>query len=153
MNRLITALFLLTLCFSALAKDTFKSGDKQVDRWLVNINFVARDNWLEAIKSQAQSFNVKEERLIETYEILELSPADFYVALSIQQITGEKWDDIVDRMMKYQASGVAKVLEVSGIPTHSKEFNQFKKLIQQGAPERDLEAEHNNIFFNSEKKK
>lgn len=153
MNRLITAVLLLTFCFTAHAKDTFKSGDKQVDRWLVNINFVARDNWLEAIKSQAKSFSVKEEQLVETYEMLELSPADFYVALSIQQITGEKWDDIVDRMMKYQASGVAKVLEVSGIPPHSKQFEQFRQFIQKGAPERDLEAEHNNIFFNSKKKK
>ncbi|WP_144392361.1 hypothetical protein [Pleionea sediminis] len=134
------------------ASEKWDSGDKQLDRWLININHVAQGNWLEAIKEQAKTFNVPEERLIETFEMYEFSPADFYLALSIEKVTKTKWEDVVESFRVHRSSGVDKLREIYGLTANSPQFKEVRALIQKGAPEEDLAAEQENIFFKKETK-
>ncbi|PWK53746.1 hypothetical protein [Pleionea mediterranea] len=146
MKQLIFSFILLCLFSPLTFAANFNTGDKQIDRWLVNIDYVARKDQMQAVKELAKQFKVSEKKIMRSRMNLELSVADLYAVLAIEKATGDDWDKIIESFIQYRRQGLDEILKLAGMPPHSNEFKQFKALIQQGAPKEDLEADSRNIF-------
>ena len=146
MKQLIFSIILVSVISPLSFASNFNSGDKQIDRWLVNIDYVAREDQAQAIQQLAKQFKVSEQKVLKPRMNLELSVADIYAALAIEQSTGAEWEKIIESFRQHRSQGLAKILQLAGMPPHSDEFKQFKALIKKGAPEDDLEADSRNIF-------
>lgn len=151
MKHLFFTLIVICIISPLSVASNFNSGDKQIDRWLVNIDYVARDDQAKAIQQLAKQFNASEQKVMRPRMNLELSVADLYAALAIEQATGADWDKIIESFRQHRSEGLAKILQLAGMPPHSDQFKQFKALVQQGAPKEDLEADSRNIFKQKKK--
>ncbi len=143
----------LSIAFFSLAyANEIKSGDQQLDRWLVNIDFVHQDNRTEAIEKLAKRFKIKSSVLFETNDHLELGVADLTLVLAIEKVTMTEYGNIVEAFRRYRASGVKAVLQNLGVEPTSLSFTEIKSIIQTHAPEGDPEADSRNRFKMQPKK-
>ena len=58
MKQLIFSIILVSVISPLSFASNFNSGDKQIDRWLVNIDYVAREDQAQAIQPLAKQFKV-----------------------------------------------------------------------------------------------
>lgn len=138
----------IALLFSALlyAGPRFSSGDTQIDRWLINIDYVAQDNFDESIQSVANRFGIKQSRLLDIQADMEYSIAELYMMCAIAESLGMDLGAIEKSYRNYSPKKLHQFLKDSGMPQQSSQFKTFKQLVQQGAPEDDVEKDKNNIF-------
>jgi hypothetical protein len=136
----------LLLSFALNASPNFKTGDQQIDRWLINIDYVAREDNAKAIRSIARRFGVKAETLSMMRADREYSVAEVYALCAIAEALQLDIEKVEQSYRDYNPKKFQEFLKVAGMPPYSDQFKQFKQRIQQGAPEEDLEANKNNIF-------
>jgi hypothetical protein len=144
--KYVIILLSLLLSGSLYAGPNFKSGDHQIDRWLVNIDYVAQDDNAKAVRSIAKRFGIKEETLSLLRADWEYSVAELYALCAIAEALGLELDKVEKSYRDYSPDQLEAFLKVAGMPPYSDQFKQFKQRVQQGAPQEDLEANKNNIF-------
>lgn len=142
----LTLVIALLITASAHAGPRFKSGDQQIDRWLINIDYVAQDSFDKSIQSVANRFGIKQSRLLEVQAAMEYSIAELYLMCAMAESLGLSLDAVEESYRDYSPKKLHQFLKDSGMPAHSEQFKTFKKRVEQGAPKEDLEADKNNIF-------
>ncbi len=143
----VFALFALTMLVSTTAvAEKFNSGDKQIDRWLINIEFVSADKAEEKIKKMSEKFQFDEAKLLELHYELEWSVADLYAGMALKKVSQLSWEEIHLNFNRHRAEGWAAILESLKVDKNSQTFVQFKSLVGEGAPKEDLEADSRNVF-------
>ncbi|NVJ49255.1 MAG: hypothetical protein HWE13_08075 [Gammaproteobacteria bacterium] len=143
--RTFFLLCLVSLSLSVSAID-YRTGDKALDRWLINIDFVAREQQQQAFERLCQEFKVNPELLGSWRDDYELSVAQMTAALVARKILDTDLEATLEQFSKTPVKKYQALLKELGMPEFSDQFKTFRQEIQRRAPEQDLEAESRNIF-------
>ncbi|NVJ60708.1 MAG: hypothetical protein HWE27_09960 [Gammaproteobacteria bacterium] len=121
----------------------FKTGDEQLNRWLINIDFVAQGkDRMKVVESIANQYSTNAEQLGILQENYEFSPGQLHVLLATFQVTEKDWSDLIAEFIRHDPTRYEKFLAAVGISSSSDNLKQFKSLIAKSAPEGDPEADY-----------
>ena len=140
-------LILITFCISISAFSAdYRTGDAELDRWLVNIDFVNQKDPDQTIAKLSKEFNVDVELIMPWRSQYELSVAQITAAVVANQVLEGDLEATLKHFSKTPVKRYKQMFAEIGLPDFSDQFKQFRAAIAKRAPKKDLEAESRNIF-------
>jgi hypothetical protein len=121
------------------------SGDKELDRWLVNIDFVTLDAIAE-IKKMAKRYKIQQKLLTDARDNYEFTIADLHLAGAIYAHAKIDWNIIIKAFANSRSEGVNKIFRYLSIRPKTEEYAAIKSAIKRAAPKGDPEADSRNPF-------
>ena len=156
MKKIISTITMLCLALVINAQTQLsfsaKSGDKELDLTLSNMNTDARAN-LSVFKSDLSvSFGVTTTKIDKL--LVTMQPAEVYLTLQIGKIVNKPVDDLVVIYNKHKGKGWGVIAKEMGIKPGSKEFHALKgKAKDKGNKVKENKGKGNSDKGNSGKEK
>ena len=146
-HKLLTAFAFVLLLFVPLQAKKYQTGDEQLDRWLVNIDFVAEQDINQYLTELAKKHQLEFGRLVLLRSEYEFSASEICSMIALHKATKRNFDDLIMIFNQYRNQKFDQLLKAAGAEKSTKPFADYRSLIENQAPKRDLEAESRNIFI------
>ncbi|MCO7224698.1 hypothetical protein [Pleionea sp. CnH1-48] len=142
-------LFLLLvagLCSITTFANPYLTGNKKLDRNLINIDHEARRDKDKYVKKLKKNFDIKEEQYEELHLEREWSPGDIYLALSIAKVKKVNIDIVQRQFQLHRTKGWSAILKALEIKDSTPAYDKIQSTVKKGTPKRDYEEERLNIY-------
>ncbi len=139
---LVLSLGLITFNAHAIS---YKSGDKQLDRWLTQMDETMADRE-KALKQIAVTFKVSNKQLDHLHHNMEWSISDLYLGLATAEVSEQSLETVVIQFDRHRGSGWKAILTQFSITPGSPAFLQLKTIIKQKVDASYREPKADNLF-------
>ncbi|MFN3916356.1 MAG: hypothetical protein ACK4K0_01330 [Flavobacteriales bacterium] len=129
MKQLISSLFTVALLFSTTAQTvsfSAKTGDKELDLTLSDMNASASTNYTVFKNDMKVTYNVTDKKIDELKLTFKMQPADIFMSLEIAKLTQKTIDDVARAFQINRDKGWGEIAKQMGIKPGSKEFHALK---------------------------
>lgn len=123
----VTASLLLFIVFSVLSQHiNAKTGDKEFDGILNDMNNKAKGNMELFKKDLTSNFSITEVKIDELLSVHKLLPGDIFLLLQIGKLLKKRWEDIFPVFKTHREKGWGAIAKEMGIKPGSSEFHALK---------------------------